>query len=98
MSTYELEAPGDVHSMSSSSMKRQPWILREPERSAAASATLDREEVQRMTLIRSSDPPCCRLTPVVPRGVRAAKDYVSVQIKEVVRGENSLYVRFAVTN
>ena len=39
-----------------------------------------------------------QVTPVVPRGVRPAKDYVSVLIKEVVRDGNSFYVRFAVIN
>ena len=39
-----------------------------------------------------------QVTSVVPRGVRPAKDYVTVLIKEVVRDKNSLYVRFAVSN
>ena len=39
-----------------------------------------------------------QVTPVVPRGVRPAKDYVTVLIKEVVRNKSSLYVRFAISN
>jgi hypothetical protein len=39
-----------------------------------------------------------QVTPVLARGVRPAKDYVTVLIREVVRDRNSLYVRFAVSN
>jgi hypothetical protein len=39
-----------------------------------------------------------QVTPVLTRGVRPAKNYVTVLIKEVVRDKNSLYVRFAVSN
>jgi hypothetical protein len=95
MSTYELEAPGDLHSMS--------FVIDEtaspiPQARAQAAASPTPEEMQRVTdsVIGST---LLQVTPVVPsHGLRPAKDYVSVVIKEVVRDNNSLYVRFAVTN
>jgi hypothetical protein len=93
-STYELEAPGDVHNMS--------FVIDETGaqssgHSMAATATPSPQEVQRMTdsVIGST---LLQVTPIVPRGVRPAKDYVTVLIKEVVRDKNSFYVRFAVSN
>ena len=95
-STYELEAPGDVHNMS--------FVIDETASPAGQSnghpvavANPSPQEVQRMTdsVIGST---LLQVTPVLTRGVRPAKDYVSVLIKEVVRDKNSLYVRFAVSN
>lgn len=96
-STYELEAPGDVQAMT--------FVLDETKsplpQSAASEATPETkpspEQVRRITdsVISSA---MLEATPVVPRGVRPAKDYVSVMIKDVVRNGNSVYVRFAVTN
>jgi hypothetical protein len=96
MSTYELESAGDVKNMSS--------VIDETETAfpgthseRAADAEADRAAKQRIadsvigtTLLSAS--------PVIFRDIQPAKDYVTVQIKEVVRSGNSLYVRFAVTN
>jgi hypothetical protein len=96
MSTYELEAPGDVTSMSSVIDETATVLPGSPNQSAAA-AEADREAKQRIadsvigTTLLSANP-------VVSRDIRPAQDVVSVQIKEVVRSANSLYVRFAVTN
>jgi hypothetical protein len=94
MSTYELEAPGDVHNMS--------FLIDEtasiPQAHAQSATSPTHEEMQRVadSVIGAT---LLQVTPVVPsHGLRPAKDYVSVVIKEVVRDNNSLYVRFAVTN
>ena len=94
-STYELEAPGDVQNMSFVVDETASLGAQSSEHSVAAAATP--QEAQRMTdaVIGST---LLQVTPVVPRGVRPAKDYVTVLIKEVVRDKNSLYVRFAVSN
>jgi hypothetical protein len=94
-STYELEAPGDVHNMSFVIDETVP--LGPQSSDHAATATPSPQEVQRMTdsVIGST---LLQVTPVLTRGVRPAKDYVTVLIKEVVRDKNSLYVRFAVSN
>jgi hypothetical protein len=94
-STYELEAPGDVHNMSFVIDETVP--LGPQSSDHAAAATPSPQEVQRMTdsVIGST---LLQVTPVLTRGVRPAKDYVTVLIKEVVRDKNSLYVRFAVSN
>ena len=96
-STYELEAPGDV--------KQMTFVLDEtnspvPQRARSGAA-------------RSADPPAnatdqitqaaigstlLQVTPVTARGVRPAKDGVSVSIRDVVCDRRSFYVRFAVTN
>ena len=96
-STYELEAPGDVQNMSFVIDETAALGTQSSGHSVAASATPSPQEVQRMTdsVIGST---LLQVTPVVPRGVRPAKDYVSVLIKEVVRDKNSVYVRFAVIN
>jgi hypothetical protein len=96
-STYELEAPGDVHNMSFVVDETASLGTQSNEHSVAAAATPSPQEVQRMTdsVIGST---LLQVTPVVTRGVRPAKDYVTVLIKEVVRDKNSLYVRFAVSN
>jgi hypothetical protein len=96
-STYELDAPGDVHNMSFVVDETASLGTQSSEHSVAASATPSPQEVQRMTdSVMGST--LLQVTPVVPRGVRPAKDYVTVLIKEVVRDKNSLYVRFAVRN
>lgn len=96
MSTYELEAPGDVKAMLSV-IDETATILPQSESQRAAAAEADREAKQRIadsvigtTLLAAS--------PVISRDIRPAQDLVRVQIKEVVRSGNSLYVRFAVTN
>jgi hypothetical protein len=96
-STYELEAPGDIHNMSFVIDETASPVPQVSGRSAAADTNPSRQEVQRMTdsVIGST---LLQVTPVVARGVRPARDYVSVLIKEVVRDKNSLYVRFAVSN
>jgi len=96
MSTYELEAPGDVKEMSFLiDETATPLPQKEKERETAEAAS--REERQRITdsVIGST---LLAASPVVSREIQPAKDDVSVQIKEVVRSGNSLYVRFAVTN
>jgi len=96
MSTYELEAPGDVKQMSFLiDETATPLPEREKEREAAEAAT--REEKQRITdsVIGST---LLAASPVISREIQPPKDYVSVEIKEVVRSGNSLYVRFAITN
>ncbi|MBV8631914.1 MAG: TrbG/VirB9 family P-type conjugative transfer protein [Silvibacterium sp.] len=96
MSTYELEAPGDVKQMSFLiDETATPLPQKEKEREAAEAAT--REEKQRVTdsVIGTT---MLAASPVVSREIPPAKDYVSVQIKEVVRNGSSVYVRFAVTN
>jgi hypothetical protein len=97
-STYELEAPGDVHNMSFVIDETASPVPQGSGHSVAAAATTpSTQEVQRMTdtVIGST---LLQVTPVMPRGVRPAKDCVTVLIKEVVRDKNSLYVRFAVSN
>ena len=94
MSTYELEAPGDVKAMSSVIDETATEL---PQSQRAAEQEADREAKQRVTdsVIGST---LLAANPVISRDIEPAKDYVSVQIKEVVRSGNSLYVRFAVTN
>jgi hypothetical protein len=97
-SSYELEAPGDVHNMSYVIDETASAVSQGNGHSAAAAATIPSpQEVQRVTdtVIGST---LLQVTPVVARGVRPAKDCVTVVIKEVVRDKNSLYVRFAVSN
>ena len=96
MSTYELEAPGDVKSMSSV-IDEAATPLPQSQSQKAAAAEAEREAKQRIadsvigtTLLSAS--------PVISRDIRPVQDIVSVQIEEVVRSGNSLYVRFAVTN
>lgn len=96
MSTYELEAPGDVRSMSSV-IDEAATPLPQSQSQKAAAAEAEREAKQRIadsvigtTLLSAS--------PVISRDIRPVQDIASVQIKEVVRRGNSLYVRFAVTN
>ena len=95
-STYELEAPGDVHTMSFVIDETASPVPQDSEHSVPA-ATSSPQEVQRVTdsVIGST---LLQVTPVVLSGVRPAKDYVTVLIKEVVRDKNCLYVRFAVSN
>jgi hypothetical protein len=96
-STYELEAPGDVHNMSFVIDETASPAGQSSGHPVAAAANPSPQEVQRMTdsVIGST---LLQVTPVLTRGVRPAKDYVTVLIKEVVRDKNSLYVRFAVSN
>jgi len=94
MSTYELEAPGDVKAMSSVIDETATEL---PQSQRAAAQEADREAKQHITdsVIGST---LLAANPVISRDIEPAKDYVSVQIKEVVRSGTSLYVRFAVTN
>src|SRR5258708_25138840 len=96
-STYELEAPGDVHNMSFVIDETASPAGQSNGHPVAAAANPSPQEVQRMTdsVIGST---LLQVTPVLTRGVRPAKDYVTVLIKEVVRDKNSLYVCFAVSN
>jgi hypothetical protein len=96
-STYELEAPGDVQNMSFVIDETASQGAQSSGHSVAAAAISSPQEVQRMadSAIGST---LLQVTPVVPRGVRPAKDYVTVLIKEVVRDKSSIYVRFAVSN
>jgi len=96
-STYELEAPGDVPSMSFVIDETASPVSQGSGHSAAAATTPSPQEVQRMTdsVIGST---LLQVTSVVPRGIRPAKGLVSVQITEVVRDKSTLYVRFSVTN
>jgi hypothetical protein len=96
-STYELEAPGDVHNMSYVIDETASAVSQGGHSVAAAATIPSPQEVQRVTdtVIGSA---LLEVTPVVARGVRPAKDCVTVVIKEVVRDKNSLYVRFAVNN
>ena len=97
-STYELEAPGDVHSMSFVIDETTTLDTQSSGHSvAAAAATPSPQEIQRIT-DSSIGSTLLEVTPVVARGVRPVKDHVSILIKEVVRDKNSLYVRFAVSN
>jgi hypothetical protein len=96
MSTYELEAAGDVKDMSSVIDETATALPQAQTHKRAATETSVAEK-QRIadsvigtTLLSAS--------PIISRDIQPAKDYVSVQIKEVVRSGNSLYVRFAVTN
>ena len=96
-STYELEAPGAVRQMT--------FVLDETNSPVPQGARSDATQV--------ADPPAkatdqstqsvigstlLQVTPVTARGVRPAKDGVSVSIKDVVRDGSCLYVRFAMTN
>src|ERR1700740_26273 len=96
-STYELEAPGDVPTHSFVMDETASPIAQGSGHSGPAAAAPSPQEVQRVTdsVVGST---LLQVTPVVLNGVRPAKDYVSVLIKEVVRDKNSLYVRFAVSN
>ena len=95
-SAYELEAAGDVKSMTFAldQTGSQPQT---PGSEPAAPPKPSPDEIQRETdsVIGST---LLQATPVVSRGVRPAKDLVSVLIKEVVRDGNSFYVRFTVIN
>jgi hypothetical protein len=96
-SSYELEAPGDVHNMSFVIDETATPVPRGGERSATGEPRPSPKEIQQMTdsVIGST---LLQVTPVVTRGIRPAKDHVTVLIKEVVRDKNSIYVRFAVSN
>jgi hypothetical protein len=93
MSTYELEAPGDVQNMS--------FVVDEsasPIPHAQAESHPSPVEIQKVTdsVIGST---LLEVTPVVAsHGVHPAKDCVSVQIKAIVREKDLLYVRFSMTN
>jgi len=94
-STYELESPGDVESMTFVLDESKSTIP--PVADAVAGQKPSPEEVQQITdsVIGST---LLEVTAVTPRGWRPARNYVSVLLKEVVRDGSSLYVRFAVTN
>lgn len=96
-STYELEAPGDVRAMSFVVDETRSPVPQTALSGSAAERKSSSEDVQRMTdsVIGST---LLEATPVVPRGVRPARNCVSVLINAVVRDRNSIYVRFLVTN
>jgi hypothetical protein len=96
MSTYELEAPGDVKNMSFV-IDETATVLPQAQAQKNAASEASLAEKQRIadsvigtTLLSTS--------PVISRDIQPSKDFVSVQITEVVRSGSSLYVRFAVTN
>lgn len=95
-STYELDAPGDVHSMSFVVDETASPIAKGTVPTVADSLPSP-QEIQRKTdsVIGNT---LLEATPVLPRGIRPGKDSVTVQIKEVLRDQSSLYVRFSVTN
>jgi hypothetical protein len=95
-STYELDAPGDVHNMSfviDETASPLPQASGGPRAGSIPSS----QEVQRRTdsVIGNT---LLQMTPVVPRGIRPGKDSVTVLIKEVLRDKTLLYVRFSVSN
>jgi hypothetical protein len=95
-STYELDAPGDVHNMSFV-IDETASPLPQPGGSPKAGSTPSAQEVQRRTdsVIGNT---LLQVAPVGPRGIRPGKDSVTVLIKEVLRDQTSLYVRFSVNN
>jgi hypothetical protein len=95
-SAYELEAAGDVKSMTFA-LDQTGSLPQTPGSEPSALPKPSPEEIQRETdsVIGST---LLQATPVVSRGVRPAKDLVSVLIKEVVRDGSSFYVRFTVIN
>jgi len=95
-STYELDAAGDVHNMSFV-IDETASPLPQASGPSKAGSNPSPQEVQRKTdsVIGNT---LLRVTPVVPRGIRPGKDSVTVLIKEVLRDQNSLYVRFSVSN
>jgi hypothetical protein len=96
MSTYELEAAGDVKNMSSV-IDETATVLPQAQKQKSAASEASAAEKQRIvdSVIGST---LLEASPVISRDIQPARDYASVQIKEVVRSGNSLYVRFAVTN
>jgi hypothetical protein len=96
MSTYELEAAGDVKNMSSI-IDETATVLPQAQKQKSAASEASAAEKQRIvdSVIGST---LLEASPVISRDIQPARDHVSVQIKEVVRSGASLYVRFAVTN
>jgi hypothetical protein len=95
-STYELESPGEVQSMTFV-LDESLSPLPQPTAEANLAPKQSPEEIQRATdnLIGST---LLEATPVKPRGMRPEKNSVTVLIREVVRDRHSVYVRFAVEN
>ena len=90
-STYEVEAPGDV--------KQMTFVLDETN-SPVPEATGSDPPSNKIDHIAESaiGSTLLNIDSVTARGIHAAKDGVSVSIKDVVRDGSSFYVRFAVTN
>lgn len=90
-STYELEAPGDV--------KEMTFVLDETNSPVPEATRSDPPAKEGDQIVESAiGSTLLQVAPVTARGVRPAKDGVSVSIKDVVRDGSSFYVRFAVTN
>ena len=90
-STYELEAPGDV--------KQMTFVLDEANAPVPQAMRSDPPAKESDQIAESAIGSTLLLvTPVTARGVRRAKDGISVSVKDVVRDGGSFYVRFAVTN
>lgn len=90
-STYELEAPGDVRQMT--------FVLDETNSPVPQATRSDPPAKEGDQIVESAiGSTLLQVTPVTARGVRPAKDGVSVSIKDVVRDGSCLYVRFAMTN
>jgi hypothetical protein len=94
-STYELESPGDVHTMTFVLDESQSPLPQAAETAPAQKPSPD--EVQRATdsAIGST---LLEVSQVTSRAIRAQKNCVTVLIKEVVHDSRSVYVRFAVVN
>ncbi len=95
-STYELDAPGDVHNMSFV-VDETASPLPKGSGPPVVGSLPSPQEIQRKTDSVLGNT-LLAVTPVLPRGIRTGKDSVTVLIKEVLRDQTSLYVRFSVTN
>jgi hypothetical protein len=94
-STYELDSPGDVRSMTFVLDESQSPLPQNAETALPPKPSPD--ETQRATdsAIGST---LLGVAKVTPRGMRPRKNCVTVLIKEVVHDGGSVYVRFAVVN
>lgn len=94
-STYELESPGDVRSMTFVLDESQSPLPQNAE--TALPPKLSPDEVQQATdsVVGSM---LLEVAQVTPRAMRSRKNCVTVLIKEVVHDGRSVYVRFAVVN
>lgn len=95
-STYELDAPGDVHDMSfviDETASPIPKVGGSPVNAPVPS----QQDIQRKTdsVIGNT---LLQVTPVLPHGIHSGKDSVTVVIKDVLRDQTSLYVRFSISN
>lgn len=96
-STYELEVPGSVKEMTFVLDETNSPVPQATKFGAEQAADPRAKTTNQITksMIGST---LLQVAPVTARGVRPAKDGVSVSIKDVVRDGNCLYLRFAMTN